>query len=86
MIEKNFVIPLEFDFFKHPFYPYGFKENFIIRSELNSAENSILCGKESTKNKPSDISPEYDAMLDVDSARKIRELHIKTKIQYTKVT
>ena len=30
---KRFAIPLDFDFFKHPVYPYGLKENLIIRLE-----------------------------------------------------
>ena len=31
-----------FDFFKHPVYPYGFKEDLIIKLELNSSEKVIL--------------------------------------------
>ena len=42
-LDKRFVIPLDFDFFKHPLYPYGFKERLIVRRELNSAEKVILC-------------------------------------------
>ena len=42
-LDKRFAIPLDFDFFKHPLYPYGFKERLIVRRELNSAEKVILC-------------------------------------------
>ena len=37
-LDKRFSIPLDFDFFKHPVYPYGLKENLIVRPELNSSE------------------------------------------------
>ena len=42
--DKRFAIPLDFDFFKHPVYPYGLKEDLIVRLELNSSENSSLQG------------------------------------------
>ena len=29
--DKKFAIPLDFDFFKHPVYPYGLLEDLIIR-------------------------------------------------------
>ena len=41
--DKKFAIPLDFDFFKHPVYPYGLLEDLIIRLELNSSEKVILC-------------------------------------------
>ena len=42
-LDKRFAIPLDFDFFKHPVYPYGLKEDLIVRLELNSSEKVILC-------------------------------------------
>ena len=41
--DKRFATPLDFDFFKHPVYPYGLKEDLIVRLELNSSEKVILC-------------------------------------------
>ena len=41
--DKRFAILLDFDFFKHPVYPYGLEEGLIVRLELNSAEKVILC-------------------------------------------
>ena len=59
--DKRFAIPLGFDFFKHPVYPYGLKENLIVRLELNSSEKVILCtGDTSATYK---LSLEYDAIL-----------------------
>ena len=46
----------------------------------------FFCDEESTQNKLPDISLEYDAMLDVDYATKIRDLYLKTKIQNTMLT
>ena len=40
---KRFAIPLNSDFFKRPVYPYGLKEDLILRLELNSSEKVILC-------------------------------------------
>ena len=40
--DKRFAILLDFDFFKHCMYPYGLKEDLIVRLELNSSEKVIL--------------------------------------------
>ena len=34
--DKRLAIPLDFDFFKRPVYPYGLKEDLIVRLALNS--------------------------------------------------
>ena len=63
--DKRYTIPLDFDFFKRPVYPYGLKEDLIVRLELNSSEKVILCtGDTSARYKLSDISLEYDAIFD----------------------
>ena len=36
-LNKWFAIPSDFDFFNHPVYPYGLKEQLIVRIELNSS-------------------------------------------------
>ena len=41
--DKRFAVPLNFDFFEHPVYPYGLKEDLIVRLELNYSEKVILC-------------------------------------------
>ena len=62
--DKRFAIPLDFDFFKHPVYPYELKEDLIVRLELNSSVKvTLCCGDTSTTYKLSDISLEYDAIL-----------------------
>ena len=63
--DKRFPIPLDFDFFKHPVYPYGLKKDLIVRLELNSPEKVILCtGDTSGTYKLLDISLEYYAIFD----------------------
>ena len=86
--DKRFSIPLDFDFFKHPMYPYGLKEDLIVRLELNSAEKVILStGDTNAAYKLSDISLEYDAMFDEPYATIIGEMYIGTTlIPYSKVT
>ena len=86
--DKRFAIPLNFDFFKHPIYPYGLKEDLIVRPELNSAEKVILCtGDTNATYKLSDISLEYDAIFDEPYATIIGEMYTGTTlILYTKVT
>ena len=47
--DERFSIPLDFDFFNHPAYPYGFeKQRVIVRIELNSPEKLILCNRDSS--------------------------------------
>ena len=86
--DKRFAIPLDFDFFKHPVYPYGLKEDLIVRLELNSSEKVILCtGDTLATYKLSDISLEYDAIFDEPYATTIGEMYTgTTSIPYTKVT
>ena len=63
--DKKFAIPLGFEIFKHPVYSYGFKEDLIVRLELNSSEKVILCtGDTSAKYKLSDMPLEYNAIFD----------------------
>ena len=86
--DKRFAILLDFDFFKHPVYPYGLKEDLIVRLELNSSEKIILCtGDTSATFKLSDISLEYDAISDEPYATSISEMYTGTiSMTYTKVT
>ena len=49
MFDKMFAISLDFDFFKHPVYPYRLKEDLIVRLELNSSEKVILCTGDTSK-------------------------------------
>ena len=85
---KRFLIPLDFDFLKHPVYPYGLKEDLSARPELSSSENVILCsGDTATAYKLSDISLEYDAIFKEPYATAIDELYVKAaSIPCTKVT
>ena len=85
---KGFALLLDFDFFKHPVYPYVRKEDLIVRLELNLSEKVILCtGDASATYKLSDISLEYDAIFDEPYATIIGELYNGTTSSlYTKVT
>ena len=72
--DKRFAIPLYFDFFKHPVYPYGLKESLIVRLELNFRGKVILCtGDTKATCKLSDILLEYDAIFDEPYATTIVE-------------
>ena len=79
---------VRFDFFSHPVYPYGLKEDLIVRLELNSSEKVTLCtGDTSVTYKLSDISLEYDAIFDEPYATTIGGMYTGiTSIPYTKVT
>ena len=86
--DKRFATPLDFDFSKHPVYPYGLKEDLTVRLELNSSEKVILCtGDTSATYMLSDISLEYHAIFDEPYATSIGEMYTgTTSIPYTKVT
>ena len=87
--DKRFEILLDFDFFKHPVYPYGLKERLFIRLELNSAGKVLLCtGDTNVTYKLSDLSLEHDAIFDEPYATIIGEMYggtNGTSISYTKV-
>ena len=85
--DKRFAIPLDFDFFNHPVYPYGLKERLIVRIELNSSEKVILCTKDTNATyELSDISLEYDTIFDDPYTTAIDEMYTgTTSIPYTKV-
>ena len=86
-LKKRFAVLLDFDFFKHPIYPYGLDQHLFIKIELNSADNVLLCtGETNATYKPSHISLEYDVILDGPYSTAIREMYVKTFIYYTRVT
>ena len=87
-LDKRFAIALDFDFFKHPVYPYGLEKRLFIRIELNSAKNVLLCtGDANATYKFPDISLEYDVILDGPYATATGEMYTeKTSIHYTKAT
>ena len=84
---KRFEIPLDFDFFKYPVYPYGLKEKLIVRLELNSLGKVILCtGDTSAIYKLLDILLEYDEIFEEAYATIIGSMYNGgTSIPYTKV-
>ena len=85
--DRRFSIPLYFDFFNHPVYPYELKKDLIVNLELNSSGKVILCaGDTSATYKLSDISLEYDAIFDEPYATTIDQKYAgTTSIPYTKV-
>ena len=86
--DKRFAIPLDLNFFKHPVYPYGLKEDLIVRLEFNFSEKVIFCtGNTTATYKLSDISLEYDAIFDEPYVTAIDGMYNGTMlIPYTKVT
>ena len=86
-LTKRFAIPLNFDFFRHPVYINGFKEDLIVGLELNSPEKAILCsGDTSATYKLSDISLEYDAVSNKQYATTRGGMYTNMSIPYTKIT
>ena len=84
--DNRFAIPLDSDFFKHSVYPYGLREDSIVRLEFNFAGKVILCGGDTSATyKLSDISLEHDAIFDKPYATAIGEMYVGTSILYTKV-
>ena len=78
---NQFLIPLDFDFFKHPTYPYGLREDLIARLELNSAKKILLASSDTAATyKISDIALEYDAIFDLDYATMFENLYRETSI------
>ena len=86
-VSNQFLIPLDFDFFKHPTYPYGLREDLIARLELNSAKKILLAsGDTAATYKISNIALEYNAIFDLEYATMFENLYKETSIPYTRVT
>ena len=85
---KRFAIPFNFEFFKHPVYSYGLKEDLSVTIALTSAKEVILCtGDTNAISKISDIILEYDAIFDDPYATSLGGMYIREmSIPYTKVT
>lgn len=80
------VKSLDFDFFKHPSYPYGLKEDLIGKLELTSSEKLVLCSVDTpAAYQLSNVSLEYGAIFDEPYATTITELYAGAMlIPYTK--
>ena len=85
---SRFSIPLDFEFFNQPVYPYGLDEKLVVRLTLNSAENIILAsGDTSAKYSISDIALEYDTIIDKDYGDSMYEAYrLGISIPYNKIT
>ena len=68
-------------------YPYGLEQRLLIKIELNSAKNVLLCARDTNATyKLSDISLEYDVVLDGPYAIAIGKMYVKTSLYHTKIT
>ena len=87
-LHQRFAIPLDFDFFKHPVYPYDLEQHMFIKIELNSTKNVLLwTGDTKETYKLSNIYLEDDVILDGPYATAIRKMYTKkTSMYYTKIT
>ena len=77
-----------YPFFKHPVYPYGLKEDLIVRLVLNSSEKVVLCtGDTNATYKLSDVLLKFDVIFDEPYTTTVGEMYTgTTSIPYTKVT
>ena len=85
---KRLTFFLDCDFFTHPVYLYRFREDLIVKIELNYSEKVILCSRENAATyKLLDISWEYDAIFDEHYVTLIGEIHAVTaSVPHTKAT
>ena len=74
--DKRFPMPLDFDFFSHPVYPYSFeKQRLIVRIELNLPEKILLCTRyTSATYKLSDIYGTYK-LTDIYRTYKLTDIY-----------
>ena len=77
-----------YPFFKHPVYPYGLKEDLIVRLVLNSSEKVVLCTEDTNATyKFSDVLLKFDVIFDEPYTTTVGEMYTgTTSIPYTKVT
>ena len=78
---ERFALLLDFDFFEHPAYSKGLKEDLIVRLELNSSEKLILYNRDATTaQKLSEVFLKYNVIFDESNARVIDGLYVETKL------
>ena len=86
-LEDRFEIPLDFDFFKQSICPYGLKEDLAVTIELNSAAKVLIATDDTNATyNLSDISLEYDVIIDEDYAKEVCAQYNYMSIPYTRIT
>ena len=86
-LNKRFSVPLDFDFFNYPVCPYALKEDIYITIQLNSPEKVLLAsGDVNAKYKISDITLEYDVIIDETYAQIIADSYTNTSLPYTRIS
>ena len=77
-LNKRFAIPLDFEFFNYPVCPYALKEDLYVTLQLNVPEKVMLAtGDTTAKYKISDISLEYDVIINESYAEIISKNYVE---------
>ena len=84
---KRFAIPLDFEYFKQPVFPYYLDEDLIVMMELNKSEKVMLCSDDAAVTyTASDIALEYNSIIDAAHKEKVSRAQRKSSYPYTRVT
>ena len=85
-LHKRFGIPLDFDISKYPVCPYALKEDLYVTLQLSVPEKVILAtGDTEAKYKLSDISLEYDTIIDESYVQMISSNYVNMSNPYTRI-
>ena len=87
-LNNKFYIPLDFDVFNQPIYPFGLHEKLVVRLTFNTAENVMkVTGDKDAKYNISNICLEFDKINNENYAEKMMQNYTNGyAIPYDKVS
>ena len=83
---NRFMIPLDFEYFKQPLSPYYLQEKMFVTIELNKPGKIMVTSDNQASYKITDLTLEYDAVIDGDYTDKVSKAQANSSYPYTRIT
>ena len=80
------MIPLDFEFFKQPIFPFYLDEKLFVTIELNKSGKIMHTSDDAATYKITDIALEYDVIIDSDYTEKVSAAQANSSYPYTRIT
>ena len=83
---NRLAIPIDFDYFKQPVFPYYLHEDLVVTMELKKPKKVMLCSNDASETYTiSDIALEYDAVIKAQYTEKVSIAQQNSSYPYTRV-
>ena len=83
---NRFMIPLDFEYFKQPVSPFYLDKKLFVSIELNKAGKVLITSDDSATYKITDLTLEYDVIIDAGYTEKVSAAQQNSSHPYTRVT